>query len=70
LRRIVLIRLVRWPAPGVQPNMVASIPGLADEQKRRVLGRNAIAWFGLTADELPDTSVYFQREPVLATQRE
>jgi len=40
--------------------LVASIPGLTDEHKRRVLGRNAVAWFGLSADELPETSVYFQ----------
>ena len=33
--------------------LVASIPGLTDEQKRRVLGRNAVAWFGLTLAELP-----------------
>ena len=44
--------------------MVASIPGLTDEQKRRVLGRNAVAWFGLTPAELPETSVYFQHEEV------
>jgi uncharacterized protein len=46
--------------------MVASIPGLTDEQKRCVLGRNAIAWFGLTPDELPNTSVYFPHEEALA----
>ena len=33
--------------------MVASIPGLTDEQKRRVLGRNAITWFGLTPMSFP-----------------
>jgi predicted TIM-barrel fold metal-dependent hydrolase len=49
--------------------MVASVPGLTDEHKRRVLGRNAIAWFGLTPDELPETSVYFQREDELAARR-
>ena len=38
--------------------------GLTDEQKRRVLGRNAVAWFGLTPAELPATSVYFQHEEV------
>jgi predicted TIM-barrel fold metal-dependent hydrolase len=46
--------------------MVASIPGLTEEQKRRVLGRNAIAWFGLSPDELPSTSVYFPHEEALA----
>ena len=46
--------------------MVASIPGLTDEQKRRVLGRNAVAWFGLNPAELPETSVYFPREEALA----
>jgi uncharacterized protein len=49
--------------------MLASIPGLTEEQKRRVLGRNAIQWFGLTPDELPETSVYFQREAELAARR-
>jgi predicted TIM-barrel fold metal-dependent hydrolase len=44
--------------------LVASIPDLTDEQKRRVLGRNAVAWFGLTPTELPKTSVYFQPEEV------
>ena len=48
--------------------MLASIPGLTDEQKRHVLGRNAVAWFGLTPAELPATSVYFQREEVAALQ--
>ena len=49
--------------------MVASIPGLTDEQKRCVLGRNAVAWFGLTPDELPETSVYFQREAEVVALR-
>jgi predicted TIM-barrel fold metal-dependent hydrolase len=48
--------------------MVASIPGLSPEQQRRVLGRNAIEWFGLTPDELPETSVYLQREGELASR--
>ena len=38
---------------------MARLPGLSDEQRRRVLGRNAVEWFGLTPDELPSTSVYF-----------
>jgi hypothetical protein len=50
--------------------MLASLVGLTDEQKRRVLGRNAIAWFGLTPDELPDTSVYFPRQEALAARGE
>jgi predicted TIM-barrel fold metal-dependent hydrolase len=50
--------------------MLAAIPGLTGEQKRLVLGRNAIEWFGLTPDELPETSVYFQREDALAARRE
>ena len=49
--------------------MLASIPGLTGEQKRRVLGRNAVAWFGLTADELPERSVYFPHEEELAMRR-
>ena len=46
--------------------MLASIPGLRDEHKRLVLGRNAVAWFGLTPAELPSTSVYFPPEEALA----
>jgi predicted TIM-barrel fold metal-dependent hydrolase len=49
--------------------LVASIPGLTDAQKRRVLGRNAVEWFGLTANELPETSVYFQHEAEVAGLR-
>ncbi len=49
--------------------MVASIPGLTDEQKRGVLGRNAVAWLGLTPDELPATSVSFQREAEVGALR-
>ena len=49
--------------------MVASIPGLTDEQKRCVLGRNAVAWLGLTPDELPATSVSFQREAEVGALR-
>ena len=29
------------------------IPGLTEDQKRHVLGENAIGFFGLTADDLP-----------------
>ncbi len=39
--------------------MVAGLPGLREEQKRRVLGQNAIEWFGLRPEELPERSVYF-----------
>jgi predicted TIM-barrel fold metal-dependent hydrolase len=49
--------------------MVASIPGLTDEQRRRVLGRNAIDWFGLRPEELPKTSVYFQNKDELAARQ-
>ena len=55
-------RLPDMDQEGISVHMVASIPGLTDEHKRRVLGRNAVAWFGLTANELPETSVYFQHE--------
>ena len=48
--------------------LLASIPGLTEEQKRCVLGRNAIAWFGLTPGELPETSVYFRPEGELAAR--
>jgi hypothetical protein len=50
--------------------MVASIPGLTDEQKRRVLGRNAVGWFGLTPDELPEASVYFHRQEEVVALRD
>lgn len=46
--------------------MVASIPGLTEERKRRVLGRNAVEWFGLKDDELPQQSVYFGKAAVPA----
>jgi predicted TIM-barrel fold metal-dependent hydrolase len=49
--------------------LVAAIPGLTDAQKRRVLGRNAVDWFGLTADELPETSVYFGSKEEMAELR-
>jgi hypothetical protein len=39
--------------------MLAGIAGLTEQQKRRVLGRNAVEWFGLQVSELPSTSVYF-----------
>jgi len=39
--------------------ILAGISGLGEEQRRRVLGRNAIAWFGLRPEELPQRSVYF-----------
>ncbi len=41
--------------------MVAKIPGLSEAQRRSVLGRNAVQWFGLTEQELPERSVYFDR---------
>ncbi len=44
--------------------MGSSIPGLTEEQKRRVLGRNAVEWFGLKDDELPQQSVYFGKTAV------
>ena len=50
-------------------HLVVSIPGLTDEQKRRVLGRNAVTWFGLTPAELPETSAYFQREAGVTARR-
>ena len=33
------------------------IHGLSEDHKRRVLGENAIRFFGLQADELPDSSI-------------
>lgn len=49
--------------------MLASVPGLTDAQVRRVLGRNALDWFGLTPAELPETSVDFQPKDEPAGQR-
>jgi hypothetical protein len=48
---------------------MAAIPGLTDMQKRCVLGRNAVAWFGLMPAELPETAVYFQRQAEAAGLR-
>jgi len=39
---------------------VAGVPGLSEAQKQRVLGGNAVEWFGLTEAELPEASVYFK----------
>jgi predicted TIM-barrel fold metal-dependent hydrolase len=41
--------------------LVDKIPGLSEAQKRSVLGRNAIEWFGLEDGELPERSVWFDR---------
>jgi hypothetical protein len=41
--------------------LVDKIPGLSETQRRSVLGRNAIEWFGLKDDELPERSVWFDR---------
>jgi hypothetical protein len=38
--------------------MLSSIPGLSEERKRMVLGRNAIEWFNLKPADLPDRSVF------------
>ncbi len=43
---------------------LAAIPGLREDQKRRVLGGNAAAWFGFEDSELPASSVYFARTEV------
>ena len=47
--------------------LVAAIPGLSDERKRQVLGRNAIRWFNLQPADLPSQSVYFGKQPALTT---
>ena len=41
---------------------LAGIKGLRAGDKARVLGQNAIEWFGLRPEELPEKSVYFGRE--------
>jgi uncharacterized protein len=41
---------------------LVSIPGLTEERKRIVLGRNAMTWFNLKDDGLPSRSVYLDRE--------
>ena len=46
---------------------LAAIPGLSEAQRRRVLGRNARAWFGLRDDQLPQQSVYFRTPAPAAT---
>ncbi|HEX6513439.1 MAG TPA: amidohydrolase family protein [Chloroflexota bacterium] len=37
--------------------LLKSIPGMTDEHKRRVLGENAIEWFGLQPAELPERAL-------------
>jgi predicted TIM-barrel fold metal-dependent hydrolase len=39
--------------------LLSGIPGMSEEQRRRVLGRNAMAWFNLKPEELPERSVHF-----------
>jgi predicted TIM-barrel fold metal-dependent hydrolase len=41
---------------------LVGVPGMTEEQRRLVLGRNAKEWFNLGDDELPVKSVYFQQE--------
>jgi predicted TIM-barrel fold metal-dependent hydrolase len=41
--------------------LVDKIPGLSEAQKRSLLGRNAVEWFGLKDGELPERSVWFDR---------
>ncbi len=38
--------------------LLTSIPGLTEERKRRVLGRNAMRWFNLKPEDLPERSVF------------
>jgi len=47
--------------------LLAAIPGLEEERKRQVLGRNAIRWFNLQDADLPGESVYFGKQPALTT---
>lgn len=42
--------------------LLAGIRGLKEKDKAQVLGQNAIDWFGLRPEELPEKSVYFGRE--------
>ena len=46
--------------------LLAKIRGLKEDAKVRVLGQNAIEWFGLKTDELPDQSVYFGKGELAA----
>jgi uncharacterized protein len=41
--------------------LLSSIPGLSDEQKKRVLGQTAVDWFNLKPSDLPDGSVFFNQ---------
>ena len=41
---------------------LVSIPGMTEQHKALVLGQNAIQWFGLQPDELPQQSVYFGKK--------
>lgn len=38
--------------------MLSSIPGLEEKRQRMVLGGNAIAWFNLKSEDLPERSVF------------
>ena len=45
-------------------HLLSSIPGLSEERKRRVLGRNAAKWFNLQAEGLPERSVFLDNPGV------
>jgi hypothetical protein len=49
--------------------LLAKIRGLKEDAKVRVLGQNAIDWFGLKAEELPDQSVYFGKNALAASSQ-
>jgi predicted TIM-barrel fold metal-dependent hydrolase len=47
---------------------LAAVPGLSEAQRRRLLGRNALAWFGLKENDLPTESVYFGKQAAAAPE--
>jgi predicted TIM-barrel fold metal-dependent hydrolase len=50
-------------------HLLQSVPRMSAERQGLVLGSNAIRWFGLADDDLPESSVTFGAEHVGATAR-
>ena len=60
--------LTPWMPKAFQLAEAAGLP-LSVERQRRGLGHNALTWFGLTPEELPNSPVYCSRQETLATHR-
>ena len=44
-------------------SLLTGIPGLSEDRTRRVLGQNAMRWFNLKPDALPERSVFLDPAP-------